>query len=136
VLVGLFQDAEGFEVGNDSLAGVEAVEAAVFLGGIVVDLRIQRQDGDHWQTVALANSVVVEVMCRRDFDAAGAEFEIDVAVGDDRNFAIGQRQFHHLADHVLVALVFRVDHHGGVAKHGFRPGGGYGQRAAEPSASG
>jgi hypothetical protein len=85
--------------------------------------------------VALADRVVVEVMRRRDLDAAGAEFEIDVAVGDDRDFAIGQRQLHHLADHVLVAFVFRMNHHGGVAEHGFRPRRGDDQ-ATEPSASG
>ncbi len=34
VLVGLFQQAEGFEVGDDGLAGIEAVQAAVFLRGV------------------------------------------------------------------------------------------------------
>jgi hypothetical protein len=51
---------------------------------------------------------------------AGAEFLVDVVVGDDRDLAVGQRQLHHLADQVRVALVFRVHHHGGVAQHGFR----------------
>ncbi len=43
---------------------------------------------------------------------------------------VHQRQLHVLADQVLVALVFRVDHHGRVAQHGFGAGGGHGQRAA------
>ena len=81
------------------------------------------------QVVALTDGVVVEVMRRGDLDAAGAEFEIDVAVGDDRDFAIGQRQLCHLADHVLVAFVFRMNHDGGIAEHGFRAGGGHHQAA-------
>ncbi len=36
----------------------------------------------------------------------------------------------------LVALVFRVHHHGGVAEHGFRAGGGDHGQAPEPSESG
>jgi hypothetical protein len=79
VLVGLLQHAEGFEVGDDGLARVEAVEAAVLFRCVVVDLGVQRQDRDHRQAVALADRVVVEVVRRRDLDAAGAEFEVDVA---------------------------------------------------------
>ena len=59
-------------------------------------------------------------MRRRDLHAAGAEFAVDVVVGDDRNFAIAQRQHHGLADQMLVALVLRMYGHGGVAEHGFR----------------
>jgi hypothetical protein len=84
---------------------------------------------NHRQLVALADRVVVEVVRRRDLDAAGAEFEVDVGVGDDRDLAVGQRQLDHLADQVLVALVFRMDHHGGVAEHGFRAGRGHREAA-------
>ena len=39
----------------------------------------------------LADRVVVEVMGRRDLDAAGAESRIDVFIGNDRDLPTGQR---------------------------------------------
>ena len=74
--------------------------------------------------MALSHSVVVEIMSRCYLDAAGAKFQINVAVGNDRNLAIRQWQFDHLADQVLIAWVFRVHHHGRIAEHGFRTGCG------------
>ena len=44
--------------------------------------------------------------------------------GDDRNGPIAQRQLHALADQVTVAFILGVHHHGDVAQHGFRAGGG------------
>ncbi|MNS53284.1 hypothetical protein D3C72_860350 [compost metagenome] len=66
-------------------------------------------------------------MARRDLDHARAERAVHVFIGNDRNLAVGQRQVHELADQVRVALVLGVDHHGGVAEHGFRARGGHGQ---------
>jgi hypothetical protein len=57
---------------------------------------------------------------------------VHVVVGDHRDLAAGQRQAH-LPDQVGVALVLGVHHHGHVAQHGFRPGGGHHQRFVEPS---
>ena len=74
--------------------------------------------------VALADFEVVEVMRRRDLDRAGAGGLVRVVVTDDRDAASDQRQDNMLADQVLVADVFRIDRNGGVAEHGFGPGGG------------
>jgi hypothetical protein len=49
VLVGLFEDAEGFEVGDDGLAGVEAVEARYLAGAF---------------SLILASSVRIEIIGR------------------------------------------------------------------------
>ena len=91
---------------------------------MVIDLGIQRQNRNQWQIMALANRIVIKVMRGCDLDAAGTKFQIDIAVGDDGDFTIGQRQLHHLADQVLIARVFRMHHHGGIAEHGFRARGG------------
>ena len=65
--------------------------------------------------MALAHFVVVEVVGRGDLHAAGAEFAVDVLVGDDRDVPADDRQFGELADQLGVALVFRVHRDRGVA---------------------
>ena len=98
VRLGGDQQAFGLEIGDDGLAGIVAVQAAIFLGAVLVDTRVEREDRDRRQAVAVADLPVVEVVRRRDLDAAGAEFLVDIGVGDDRNGATGERQ-----DDVLAA---------------------------------
>jgi hypothetical protein len=124
-----FQQAQRVEVGDDLLARHETVHADVGGGGVVGDLRVQRQDGQQRQLVALADRVVVEVVRRRDLHAAGAEFLVDVLVGDDRDGAVAQRQFQHPADQVGVALVARIDGDGDVAQQRLGTRGGDRQAA-------
>src|SRR5690606_17515426 len=141
VVFDLLQQAGGFEGGNDLLARDEAVEAGVFGRQAAVDLGVDAaidvehlrggqhggvlvEDVDQRQVVALADFIVVEVVGRGDLHAAGAELGVAVVVGDDRDAAAHQRQLDVAADQRLVALVFRVHGHGGVAEHGFRASGG------------
>ena len=88
MLVNFFQQSCSFEICNDLLARVKAVEAAIFCGRMFVDLCIQCEDGDDLQIVTLAHSIVVEVMRGRDLHAAGAEFLVHIVVGDDRDVAL------------------------------------------------
>ena len=74
--------------------------------------------------MALAHFVVVEIVGRGNLHTAGAEVRVHVIVGDDGDITICQRQADGLADHVLVARVFRVHRHGSIAEHGFRAGSG------------
>ncbi len=74
VRLGFNQQTLRFEVGDDFLAGVETVQALVLRRAPFVDLRIERQDAERNELVALADLVVVEIVRRRDFHAAGAEF--------------------------------------------------------------
>ena len=53
-----------------------------------------------------------------------AKSDVDVIIGNHRNLAVTQREFDGLANQMLVAYVFRMDHHSDVAQHGFRAGGG------------
>jgi hypothetical protein len=89
-----YQQTLRFEVGDDLLARLEAVHAAILFGAVLVDPRIQGQDRDRRQAVAVADLPVVEVVGRSDLDATGAEFLVDIGVGDDRNGPVGQRQMH------------------------------------------
>jgi hypothetical protein len=127
VLLGLDQRAAGFQVGHDGFAGHEAVHAPVFFRRVVVDGGLQRQHTNHVQTLALAHGVVVGVVRGRHLHHAGAKGFIHIGIGNDGDGAVAQRQHHLLANQVLVALVFGVNHHRHVAQHGFRAGGGHGQ---------
>ena len=57
-------------------------------------------------------------------DDAGAEFAVDVIVGDHRDLTTQKRQHHALADEVGVALVLGVDGDRRVAEHRLGAGGG------------
>jgi hypothetical protein len=83
VLLGLLEQAECFEIGDDLFARYETIQVLVLPGRVFVDLGVQREDGDDLQLVALSHGVVVEVMRRGDFYHACAEFLVDVVVGDD-----------------------------------------------------
>ena len=115
--VDFLEQPGGFEVGDHALACLESIQAAVLRRHFVVERGIGREDVDHRQRVTLADFVVVEVVRRRDLDAAAAERRIAVVVGDDRHQAAGERQPDLLADEMLVALVGGVYRDGSVAQH-------------------
>ena len=58
------------------------------------------EDVDPVQAVAQADLEVVEVVGRGDLDHAGAELQVHIIVGDDRDLAVDQRQEHLFADQV------------------------------------
>ena len=141
VVFDLFQQAGSLEGGDDLLARLEAIQTGELRRNVRFDLFVDAtveveylsggqhggvlvEDVDQRQVVAFADFIVVEVVGRGDLHAAGAELGIAVVVGDDRDAPAQQRQFDEAADQRLVALVFRVHGHGGVAEHGFRAGGG------------
>ena len=88
--------------------------------------------------MTVADGVIVEVVGGGDFDAAAAEFGIDVVVDNDGDASAGQRQGDLFAHQVAIALVAGVNGDSGVSEHGFGAGGGdhhvaaaVGQRVAE-----
>jgi hypothetical protein len=83
-----FQQAGGVQIGHDLLARFIAIQSAIGGGRLVVDFCVQRQNINRRQIVPLSYRIVVEIMRGRDFDAAGAEFLIDIAIDDDGNLAI------------------------------------------------
>jgi hypothetical protein len=73
--VRLLADDEAFlrEVCEHGPARRIAVEAAIFLGRVGVDRRVEIEDGNRREAMALADLPVVQVVRRRDLDRTGAE---------------------------------------------------------------
>ena len=59
--------------------------------------------------MALADLVVVEVVCRGNLDAAGTEFGIDIFIGQDRDNARRPRHLHLPADEFGVTFIVGTD---------------------------
>ncbi len=123
-LVRLFgcHQPRGAEVGQHGLACRVAVEAAVFLRRVGVDLRVEGEDLERSEPVPRADFVIVEIVRRRDLHAPGAECLVDGGVGNDRNPAPGERQLDFLADESRVALIIGIHRDRDIAQHCFRPG--------------
>ncbi len=100
VLFDALDQPGGFELGDDALARLEAIEAAEARGRLIVERGLRREDVDLLELVPLADLVVVEIVRRRDLHAAGAELSVDVAVGDDGDQPLGERQPQALSDQV------------------------------------
>ena len=103
------------------LACVEAIHAAIGFGYFVIQCRVVGQDVVYRQVVPLADVVIIEVMGRRNLDAACAELRIDIVIGDDRNTAANDRQNNFLSDEILVALIVRMHRNGTIAQHRLGP---------------
>ena len=87
---------------------------------------------DAGQVVAAADFKVVGVVGRGDLQGAGAKFQIHVAVPDDGDGPLHERQGHLVGLEIGVARVLRVDGHRRVAQHGFGAGGGHHDAAFGP----
>ena len=114
-------EPERRQIGDDAFAGRGAVEAAIGRGHLVVERRVQGHHVDHRQSMTQSDFIVVEIVRRRDLDAAGAERRVDVIVADHRDVALGERQAHLPADQVPVALIVGMHGDRGVPQHGLGP---------------
>ena len=124
-----FHQAFGLQRFHHRLAAGEAVHALEPAGrfghGAVVG-----DDLDAGQVVAAPDFKVVGVVGRGHFQRSGAGGEIHVAVADDGDLPVHQRQHDGRRRQAGVAFIIRVDGHGRVAQHGLRARGGHGQRSA------
>ena len=106
-------------------AGIETVHAVEFGSG-VGDSASGVHHRRHRQLVPQPDLEVVRIVGWRDFDCAGAEFGVDVFVGDDDQLtADDERVRQRLADEVAVAVVVGVHRDRGVAEHRLDPRGGH-----------
>ena len=126
LLLDLLQQAPLVHFGDDLLACFVAVEAAKALGCRVVDVGVLIENIDQLEVVAAADLEVVEVVGRCHLDRARALLWVGIVVGDDDQAALGRGLDAELADQCGIALVVRMDRHGGVSKHCLRPGRGDG----------
>ena len=123
VLFHAFEQAQFFQIRDDAGARGEALKAGVFSGGFV-HVAVAGHHVDLGEIVALAYFEVVGIVRRSNFHRTCAELAVNISVGDDRNFAIHQRQHDSFADEALIAFVIRMNGDGGIAEHGFRARGG------------
>ena len=91
VRLDLHQRAAGFEVFDDAFAGGEAVHPLVF-ARFPVHRAVVVHHADDGEIVAQPHFEVVGVVRGGDLDGAGAEFHVDVFVGDDGDLAPDEGQ--------------------------------------------
>ena len=104
--------------------GLEPVHP-VELRSSTVDPAAGVHDRGHRQVVPHADLEVVGVVSGSDFDCAGAEFGIDVGVGDHDDLPVLERVRQGAPHQIAVALVVGMHGDRGVAEHGFDSGGGH-----------
>jgi hypothetical protein len=124
-----YQEAGGFKVGDDPLAGGEAVETVIGgAGEINVGRRVE--DVGLGKVVALADGEVVGVVGGGDLDGAGSELGLGPLVGEEGDVALRcfadlrQRKDEELPEQIHVAFVGGIHDDGYVAEHGLGAGGG------------
>ena len=101
-------------------AGLHHAEPLV-LSAVLVDVAGPVHNCDDRQVMPLAHQKVVGVVCGGYLHNAGAEVHLHVLVGYN---GYHQRQYHLLADYILITLVLRVHGKGRIPQHGLRAGGG------------
>ena len=97
MILNLIKQPEGIKVFDDLLASNGSVHALISLRGRFVNRGLGCKYIDQRKAVTGAHLVVVEVVGGRDLDAAGAEFAVDVVVGNYWNFSTNQGQHDVLA---------------------------------------
>ena len=55
-----------------------------------------------------SNLKVVRIMCRCDLYTAGSEFFVNILISNYRDLSVCKRQLQHLANQILVSLIFRI----------------------------
>jgi len=103
------------------LCALRTVQARERFAGEGVHRGVGVHDVDDGQIVAQADFVIRLVVRGRHFQHAGAEFEIDMVVANDRDEPLllrnlhGERAHHMFADEMGVARILRVHGNGSVA---------------------
>ena len=123
VLLHAHKEAALLKILYDGLAGVVSVHSGVF-GVVGDDFCVVGENVDDGKLVAQTHLEVVGVVGGGDFHNAGAEFHINIFVGNNRDFSAYKGQNEGFADIIGVAPVLGVHRNGGIAEEGFRAGGG------------
>ena len=77
------------------------------------------EDINRFEIVLFAEHIVVRIVGGRDFQTAGTEFDIDIAVFNDRNHTIHEGDAHLLSLQPTILRILGVNAHGRVAHNGF-----------------
>ena len=114
-----YQKSKFFQICYHCLTCFVTVHTSVFSTKLV-DGRIVIHNVDLFQIVTASNLKVVRVMGRCDLYTSCSEFFVYIFIGDHRNLSVCERKLQHLADEILVALIFRIYGNSSITQQGFR----------------
>ncbi len=97
-----------FEIGNDALARLEAVEAGISARGGGHDA-VLIDDLDLGQVVAAAGFEIVEVVSGGDFDGPGAELRVGHDVENHRDFTVLERKLSGASVKFEIACILGIE---------------------------
>ncbi len=97
VILNLQKCTLGFQVLNNFRAAFIAIHSAVF-APTVCDMAVICHNIYDFKIMAKANLIVVRVMCRRDFNNACSELNINIIIGNNGNFTVNNRKHKHFSD--------------------------------------
>ena len=109
-----------FQVSYHCFSCFVAVHSGIFSTILLIDRCIIVHDVDLRQVVTFSDFKVVRVMCRCDLNRTCSEFFVYIFIGDHRNLSVCERKLQHLADEILVALIFRIYGNSSITQQGFR----------------
>ena len=104
-----------FKIGDYRLTALETIHPDILFSGQLIHRAVVVHDVDLFKIVALAHKEVVRIVCRSDFNYAGAEFTVDIIICDNGNFTPSKRQINRLSDEMRVTFILRIYGNGGIS---------------------
>ena len=80
--------------------------------------------------VALADFIIICIVCRGNFQCTGTEVNIDIIVSDDRDMPSSDRHYGKFSDQIKVTGITGIDSNGHIAENGFGPDGSNGDESS------
>ena len=84
------QKTQCLKVTDDCAACFVAVQLPIGFRGGVTDGRVPGEDIDQWQVMSQTHFIIIEVVGRRNFYAAGPKFGVYIIISDNGNFPIAE----------------------------------------------
>ncbi len=113
-----------FQISDNLFSGFIAVKTGVF-STIFINGGVRVHDIDHFKVMPETYLKVIGVMGRSYLNHTGAEFPLNIIVGNDGYLTVHQRQCYGFPYEILIALILRVDCHRSIPQHGLGTRCGY-----------
>ena len=131
VIGDLLQGILRLQILNNLLTCCEPVHARI-KPRLSAHMRVIGHHVDFRQAMAPPYLEVIGIVRRRDLHRSSPELAIDHGVGDDRNFAVHQRNNCTAPQQMLEALILRMHRYRRLAQHRFRPRRSHHQKFPAP----
>ncbi len=123
VILHFNQSAFRLKILNDLFAAFIAVHTAVFAPALG-NMAVIRHNIYDLQIMTEADFIVIRIMRGCDLYNAGAELNVHIIIGNNRNLSVHDRQNQRFADDILIAVIIWIYGNRRIAEHGLRPCGG------------